>query len=140
MIEFSLCIAAVLTMAMARRSGIEPVWTHLCGSAFALMIATLMLFFSAFRAAGVICRPRAPHGRAPARRVSGYVGWANRLIFRCQLSLVNLAGARASGHKRRIKLSYKADSLFAPYRPVDYQQSRQSLRQLQRALRHDVRY
>lgn len=81
----SLCIAAVLvTMAMARHTGIAapPLWTaHLTWISFALMIAAFALFFSALTRAGVDMSAQAgPLAELPAG-VSGYVGWANRLVF-----------------------------------------------------------
>jgi len=81
----SLCIAAVLiTLALARRSDISapPVWSaHLPWITFALMIGAFMLFFSALKAAGVdMSGQSGPLKELPAG-VSGYVGWANRLLF-----------------------------------------------------------
>lgn len=81
----SLCIAAVvLTMAMARHGGIAapPTWSaHLPWVAFALMLGTFALFFSALKSAGVdVSAQTDPLTELPAG-VSGYVGWANRLIF-----------------------------------------------------------
>lgn len=81
----SLCIAAVLvTGALARRADISapPVWSaHLPWIAFALMIGALMLFFSSLKAAGVdMTGEPGPLKELPAG-VTGYVGWANRLIF-----------------------------------------------------------
>lgn len=81
----SLCVAAVvLTMAMARHGGIgaPPMWTaHLPWIAFVLMLATLMLLFSALKAAGVdMSAQTGPLDQLPAG-VTGYVGWANRLLF-----------------------------------------------------------
>ena len=81
----SLCIAAVLlTIAMSRHSGIvePPMWAaHLPWITFALMLSTFALFFSALKSAGVDMSGQAgPLKELPAG-VSGYVGWANRLIF-----------------------------------------------------------
>jgi hypothetical protein len=81
----SLCIAAViLTMAMGRSTGIDapPLWSaHLPWISFALMLAALVLFFSALRAAGIdMSGQTGPLKELPAE-VSGYVGWANRLLF-----------------------------------------------------------
>lgn len=81
----SLCVAAVLvTMALARREGIDapPLWSaHLPWISFALMLGALALFFSSLRAAGVDMSTQAgPLSQLPAG-VSGYVGWANRLLF-----------------------------------------------------------
>jgi hypothetical protein len=81
----SLCIAAILvTIAMARRSDIvaPPLWSaHLPWISFALMIGAFALFFSALSRAGVdVSSQTGPLAELPAG-VSGYVGWANRLIF-----------------------------------------------------------
>jgi hypothetical protein len=81
----SLCIAAILiTIAMARRSDIvaPPMWSaHLPWISFALMIAAFALFFSALSRAGVdMSSQTGPLAELPAG-VSGYVGWANRLLF-----------------------------------------------------------
>ena len=81
----SLCIAAVLvTMAMARHRDIvaPPLWTaHLPWISFALMLGAFALFLSALTRAGVELSAQAgPLAELPAG-VSGYVGWANRLIF-----------------------------------------------------------
>lgn len=81
----SLCIAAVLvTMAMAGRADITapPLWTaHLPWISFALMIATLMLFFGALKAAGIEMSGQSEPLKVLPEGVSGYVGWANRLLF-----------------------------------------------------------
>jgi hypothetical protein len=81
----ALCLAAVvLTSAMARHAAIDapPVWTaHLPWISFALMLGTLGLFFSALTAAGVdLSGQTAPLKELPPG-VTGYVGWANRLLF-----------------------------------------------------------
>jgi hypothetical membrane protein len=81
----SLCIAAILvTMTMARRSDIvaPPMWSaHLAWISFALMIGAFFLFFSALSRAGVdMSSQTGPLAELPAG-VSGYVGWANRLLF-----------------------------------------------------------
>lgn len=81
----SLCIAAVLvTMAMARHAGIvaPPLWTaHLPWIGFALMLGAFALLLSALADAGVdLSTQTRPLADLPAG-VSGYVGWANRLIF-----------------------------------------------------------
>lgn len=81
----SLCIAAVvITLALARRPDIvaPPVWSaHLPWVTFALMIGAFMLFFSSLKAAGVDLSGQAgPLAELPAG-VSGYLGWANRLLF-----------------------------------------------------------
>lgn len=81
----SLCIAAVLvTMAMAGRADITapPLWAaHLPWISFALMIATLMLFFGALKAAGIEMSGQSEPLKVLPEGVSGYVGWANRLLF-----------------------------------------------------------
>lgn len=81
----ALCAAAVVvTLAMARRSDIAapPLWSaHLPWVAFVPMIAALMLLFAGLKAAGVdMSGQAAPLTDLPAG-VSGYVGWANRLLF-----------------------------------------------------------
>lgn len=81
----SICIAAVLiTLALARRSDISapPAWSaHLPWITFALMIGTFMLFFSSLKAVGVdISGQSRPLEELPTG-VSGFVGWANRLLF-----------------------------------------------------------
>lgn len=81
----SLCLAAVvLTSAMTRHAGIDapPVWTaHLPWISFALMLGTLALFFSALTAAGVDMSGQTGPLKDLPPGVSGYVGWANRLLF-----------------------------------------------------------
>lgn len=81
----SLCIAAVLvTMAMAGRADITapPLWSaHLPWISFALMIATLMLFFGALKAAGIEMSGQSEPLKVLPEGVSGFVGWANRLLF-----------------------------------------------------------
>lgn len=81
----SLCIAAVVvTMAMARADGVvaPPTWSaHLPWIAFALMLGTFAVFLSALKSAGVdVSAQTGPLKELPPG-VSGYVGWANRLIF-----------------------------------------------------------
>jgi len=81
----SLCLAAILlTMAMSRHGAITapPMWSaHLPWIAFALMLGTFALFLSALKGAGVDLSSQAgPHKELPPD-VTGYVGWANRLIF-----------------------------------------------------------
>lgn len=81
----SLCIAAVIvTVALARRGDIAapPTWSaHLPWIAFAAMIGALVLFMSSLKAAGVdVAAQSTPLQELPAG-VSGYVGWANRLLF-----------------------------------------------------------
>ena len=81
----SLCIAAVvLTMAMAREDGVvaPPTWSaHLPWITFALMLGTFAVFLPALKSAGVdVSAQTGPLKELPPG-VSGYVGWANRLIF-----------------------------------------------------------
>ena len=80
----SLCIAAVLvTSALSQRTGIDapPAWSaHLPWISFVLMLGTFALFFTSLRAAGVDMSGRTPLTELPAG-VSGFVGWANRLLF-----------------------------------------------------------
>jgi hypothetical protein len=81
----SLCVAAVLlTMALSARSDIAgpPTWSaHLPWISFALMLGTFALSFSSLSAAGVDMSGRTePLSELPAG-ASGYVGWANRLLF-----------------------------------------------------------
>ena len=81
----SLCIAVVLiTLALARRSDISapPVWSaHLPWITFALMISAFMLFFASLKAAGVDMSSQSGPLKELPTGVSGYVGWANRLLF-----------------------------------------------------------
>lgn len=81
----SLCVAAVLvTMAMAGRSDISapPVWSaHLPWISFVLMMATLMMFFGALKAAGVDMSGQTEPLKVLPEGVTGYLGWANRLLF-----------------------------------------------------------
>jgi hypothetical protein len=81
----SLCVAAVvLTIVMSRRADLTapPAWSaHLPWISFALMIVALVMFMSALRSAGVdMTAQTRPLAQLPAG-VSGYVGWANRLLF-----------------------------------------------------------
>lgn len=81
----SMCVAAMLvTAAMRRRDDITapPVWTaHLPWISFACMLGALAMLFSALQGAGVdLSRQSSPMSELPAG-VSGYVGWANRLLF-----------------------------------------------------------
>jgi hypothetical protein len=81
----SLCIAAVLvTMALSRRADVAapPVWSaHLPWISFALMLGALAMFVSALKSAGMDMTAQAtPLSQLP-EGVSGYVGWANRLLF-----------------------------------------------------------
>ena len=81
----SLCVAAVLlTMAMARRGDIAApsMWAaHLPWISFVLMLGAFALFASALSGAGIqMSAQTEPLKELPAG-VSGYVGWANRLLF-----------------------------------------------------------
>jgi len=81
----SLCIAAVLlTMALSRRADVAapPMWSaHLPWISFALMLGALAMFMSALKSAGVdVTAQTTPLSQLP-NGVSGYVGWANRLLF-----------------------------------------------------------
>jgi hypothetical protein len=81
----SLCLAAVLlNLVLARSTGIDapPQWTaHLPWISFVLMIGALALFFSALESAGVDMSAQAKPLKELPAGVSGYVGWANRLLF-----------------------------------------------------------
>lgn len=81
----SLCIAAVLvTMALSRRADVAapPVWSaHLPWISFALMLGALAMFMSALKSAGVDMTAQTTPLRELPAGVSGYVGWANRLLF-----------------------------------------------------------
>jgi hypothetical protein len=81
----SLSIASVLiTLVLARRPDFSapPLWAaHLPWMTFALMIGTLMLFFSALKAAGVDMSGQVGPLKELPPGVSGYVGWANRALF-----------------------------------------------------------
>jgi hypothetical protein len=91
----SLCVAAVLlNLALARHPGIDapPQWAaHLPWISFALMIGALMLLFSALKSAGVEVGPQAQPLKELPAGVSGYVGWANRLLFAASYLWVALA-------------------------------------------------
>lgn len=81
----SLCIAAVLlTLAMARQTDLTapPVWSaHLPWISFVLMLGAFALFMSALKGAGIdVSSQTSPLKELPVG-VSGYVGWANRLLF-----------------------------------------------------------
>lgn len=81
----SLSVAAVLvTIALSRHPGIAapPTWSaHLPWISFVVMLAAFALFFSSLKAAGVdMSNQSRPLAELPAG-VSGYVGWANRLLF-----------------------------------------------------------
>jgi hypothetical protein len=91
----SLCLAAVLlNAALGGHPGIEapPRWAaHLPWISFALMIGTLLLLFSALRSAGIEVGPKAQPLEELPPGVSGYVGWANRLLFAASYLWVALA-------------------------------------------------
>ena len=81
----SLCIAAVLvTMAWSRRTDVAapPLWSaHLPWISFVLMLASFGMFMSALKSAGVdVSAQTTPLSKLP-EGVTGYVGWANRLLF-----------------------------------------------------------
>lgn len=98
----SLAIAAVLvTMAMMNRGDIvaPPLWSaHLPWISFVLMMATLMMFFGALKAAGIEMSAESAPLNALPEGVSGYVGWANRLLFAASylwVALTSLAVIRS---------------------------------------------
>jgi hypothetical protein len=100
----SLSIAAViLTIAMARREGVTapPLWSaHLPWISFALMLGAFALFFSALKATGIdMSGQTEPLKELPAG-VSGYVGWANRLLFAATYLWVTLAALAVVGTGR----------------------------------------
>ena len=80
----SLCLAALLvTMAIARRSDLAPpYWSaHLPWIMFVAMIGTLLLFAMSLKAAGVDMSAQSEPLKQLPNGVTGYVGWANRLLF-----------------------------------------------------------
>ncbi len=90
-----LCVAAVLlTMALARRTGATapPTWSaHLPWISFVLMLGAFALFVSSLKSAGVdVSNQTSPLTELP-QGVSGYVGWANRLLFGASFLWVVLA-------------------------------------------------
>jgi hypothetical membrane protein len=91
----SLCAAAiVVTIALGRRADIEapPLWSaHLPWIGFILMMGTLFMFFSSLKAAGVDVAAQSGPLRELPPGVSGYVGWANRLLFAAAYLWVLLA-------------------------------------------------
>jgi hypothetical protein len=91
----SLGVAAVLlTMAMARQPGLEapPLWSaHLPWISFVLMLAAFGLFVSSLTAAGVDMSAQTGPLKELPPGVSGYVGWANRLLFAASYLWVVLA-------------------------------------------------
>lgn len=81
----SLCLAAIMvSIAMARRPDIvtPPYWSaHLPWLMFAAMIGALILFATSLKGAGVdMSAQSGPLNELP-EGVTGYVGWANRLLF-----------------------------------------------------------
>jgi hypothetical protein len=81
----SLGIAAILVnKALVRRPGVDapPTWSaHLPWISFVLMLAAFALFVSSLTAAGIdVSAQSGPLPELPPG-VSGYVGWANRLLF-----------------------------------------------------------
>lgn len=81
----SLCIAAViLTIALSRRPDIvaPPIWVaHLPWISFVLMLGSFALLFSALKAAGVDMSGQSSPLKELPVGVTGYLGWANRLLF-----------------------------------------------------------
>jgi Protein of unknown function (DUF998) len=81
----SLCAAAVLlTLAMARRGDIAapPIWSsHLPWISFVLMLGAFALFASALSGAGIEMSAQSEPLKELPAGISGYVGWANRLLF-----------------------------------------------------------
>ena len=80
-----LCIAAVLlTMALARRTGgvAPPTWSaHAPWISFVLMLGAFALFASSLKSAGVDVSTQVGPLKELPQGVTGYVGWANRLLF-----------------------------------------------------------
>jgi hypothetical protein len=81
----SICIAAVIiTMALKRTANITAPPTlvaNLPWMSMALMAGAFALLFGALKAAGVDVSGQSPPLQELPSGVSGYVGWANRLIF-----------------------------------------------------------
>jgi hypothetical protein len=81
----SLCVAAILlTIALSRIQNIAapPIWSaHLPWISFVLMLGAFALFFSALKAAGVDMSGQSGPLKELPEGVSGFVGWANRLLF-----------------------------------------------------------
>lgn len=81
----SLCVAAVLlTRALAPRTDIAtpPRWSaHLPWISFALMLGAFAMFIVALQGAGVDMSAQTSPMKELPPGVSGYVGWANRLLF-----------------------------------------------------------
>jgi hypothetical protein len=81
----SLCIAAViLNLTLRSQIGVAapPAWSsHLPWISFALMVGAFVLFFASLKAAGIdVAAQTSPFQELPSG-VTGYVGWANRLLF-----------------------------------------------------------
>jgi hypothetical protein len=94
----SLCVAAiVVTSALSRRTGIDapPVWSaHLPWLSFVAMLGAFALFFVSLKAAGVDMSAQSkPLAELPVG-VSGYVGWANRVLFAATYLWVVFAALR----------------------------------------------
>lgn len=91
----ALCAAAVvLTFAMARQGGIAapPLWSaHLPWLSFVAMLGALFLFFAALKGAGVDMSVQTGPLQSLPAGVSGYVGYANRLLFLSSYLWVALA-------------------------------------------------
>ncbi len=91
----ALCAAAVLlNLAMARHGNLvaPPMWTaHLPWLSFALMLGAFAAFASSLKAAGVdLSAQSGPLQELPAG-VTGYVGFANRMLFAASYLWVALA-------------------------------------------------
>jgi len=80
-----LCLAAVLlTMALARLAGSAalPIWSaHALWISFALMLGAFALFAASLKSAGVEMSAQVGPLKELPQGVTGYVGWANRLLF-----------------------------------------------------------
>lgn len=95
----SLCNSAILlTMAMARRTDIlaPPLWTaYMPWIGFILMLGAFASLFQALKGAGIDMSAQAGPLKELPQGVSGYVGWANRLLFAASFLWAALA-ARAA--------------------------------------------
>jgi hypothetical protein len=81
----ALCVAAVLlTLAFARRAGsaAPPAWSaHAPWVSFVLMLGAFALFASSLQSAGIDMAAQSGPLKELPQGVTGYVGWANRLLF-----------------------------------------------------------
>jgi hypothetical protein len=81
----ALCVAAVLlTLAFARRAGgiAPPAWSaHAPWVSFVLMLGAFALFASSLQSAGIDMSAQSGPLKELPQGVTGYVGWANRLLF-----------------------------------------------------------